>query len=107
MNLLTSRLRPRATSPAAPRNSRKGTIDNRTGDAIKSFQFRHGIEPDGFIGQSTLVELNTDTSVRVNQIIITLDRLRWMPRSYEDPEHIEVNIAENALRSSRAIARLR
>jgi murein L,D-transpeptidase YcbB/YkuD len=98
LNLLTSRLQAEGDLPGGTAKSRKGVIDNRTGDALKSFQFRHGIEPDGFIGQSTLEELNTDTSVRVNQIIINIDRLRWMPRAYEDPEHIEVNIAENALR---------
>lgn len=98
LNLLTSRLQAEGDLPGGTAKSRKGTIDNRTGDALKSFQFRHGIEPDGFIGAATLEELNTDTSVRVNQIIINIDRLRWMPRSWEDPEHIEVNIAEGALR---------
>lgn len=98
LNLLTSRLQAEGDLPGGTARSKKGTIDNRTGDALKSFQFRHGIEPDGFIGAATLEELNTDTSQRVGQIVINLDRLRWMPRSYEDPEHIEVNIAENALR---------
>lgn len=98
LNLLTSRLQAEGDLPGGTAKSRKGMIDNRTGDAIKSFQFRHGIEPDGFIGASTLQELNTPTSRRVSQIIINLDRLRWMPRSWEDPQHIEVNIAENALR---------
>ncbi|MCB1207270.1 MAG: L,D-transpeptidase family protein [Verrucomicrobiae bacterium] len=98
LNLLTSRLQAEGDLPGGTAKSRKGTIDNRTGEALKSFQFRHGIEPDGFIGGETLQELNTPTSQRVNQIIINIDRLRWMPRSWEDPEHIEVNIAENALR---------
>ncbi len=98
LGLLTSRLQAEGDLPGGTAKSKKGTIDNRTGDAIKSFQFRHGIEPDGFIGASTLEELNADTSHRVNQIIINIDRLRWMPRTWEDPEHIEVNIAENALR---------
>jgi len=98
LNLLTSRLQAEGDLPGGTAKSRKGTIDNRTGEALKSFQFRHGIEPDGFIGAETLQELNVDTAMRVNQIIINIDRLRWMPRSWEDPEHIEVNIAENALR---------
>ncbi len=98
LGLLTSRLEAEGDLPGGTAKSRKGMIDNRTGDAIKSFQFRHGIEPDGFIGAGTLQELNTPTSQRVNQIIINLDRLRWMPREWEDPQHIEVNIAENALR---------
>lgn len=98
LSLLTARLQAEGDLPGGTARSKKGTIDNRTGDALKSFQFRHGIEPDGFIGAETLQELNIDTSQRVNQIIINIDRLRWMPRTWEDPEHIEVNIAENALR---------
>lgn len=98
LNLLTSRLQAEGDLPGGAAKSKKGEIDKRTGEAIKSFQFRHGIEPDGFIGTATLNELNTDTAFRVNQIIINIDRLRWMPRSWEQAEHIEVNIAENALR---------
>lgn len=98
LNLLRSRLQAEGDLPSFSGKKRDDTIDTRTGDAIKSFQFRHGIEPDGYIGGQTLAELNTPTGERVNQIIVNIDRLRWMPRTYEDPEHIEVNIAENALR---------
>lgn len=98
LNLLTSRLQAEGDLPGGAARSRKEEIDNRTGEAIKSFQFRHGIEPDGFIGGETLNELNTDVSHRVNEIIINIDRLRWMPRSWDVAEHIEVNIAESALR---------
>lgn len=98
LNLLTSRLQAEGDLPGGAAKSRKGEIDNRTGEAIKSFQFRHGIEPDGFIGAETLIELNTDVSHRVNEIIINIDRLRWMPRTWDVAEHIEVNIAESALR---------
>ncbi len=98
LNLLTSRLQAEGDLPGGAAKSRKGEIDNRTGEAIKSFQFRHGIEPDGSIGAETLTELNTAVSHRVNEIIINIDRLRWMPRTWDVAEHIEVNIAESALR---------
>lgn len=100
LKLLQSRLQAEGDLPSAgpAKKNRKNIIDERTGEAIKSFQFRHGIEPDGFIGAQTLVELNTPTRNRVNSLIINIDRLRWMPRSWEQAEHIEVNIAESALR---------
>jgi len=98
LNLLRSRLQAEGDLPSFSGKNRDSTIDNRTGEAIKSFQFRHGIEPDGFMGEQTLVELNTPTRTRVNQLIINIDRLRWMPRTWEQSEHIEVNIAESALR---------
>lgn len=98
LNLLRSRLQAEGDLPSFSGKKRDSTIDNRTGEAIKSFQFRHGIEPDGFLGAQTLTELNTPTRTRVNQLIINIDRLRWMPRTWEESEHIEVNIAESALR---------
>ncbi|MEM9282846.1 MAG: L,D-transpeptidase family protein [Verrucomicrobiota bacterium] len=99
MKLLRARLQAEKDLPPGgiPRGARD-IIDQRTGDAIKSFQFRHGIEPDGYIGNQTLAELNAPASKRVNQLIINIDRLRWMPRAYEKSEHLEVNIAESALR---------
>jgi murein L,D-transpeptidase YcbB/YkuD len=99
LSLLRSRLQAEGDLPPSTfKKSRKSEIDQRTSDAIKSFQFRHGIEPDGYIGSATLAELNTSTRQRVNQLIINIDRLRWMPRAWEQVEHIEVNIAESALR---------
>ncbi|MEM6278042.1 MAG: L,D-transpeptidase family protein [Verrucomicrobiota bacterium] len=97
-SLLTSRLQAEGDLPGGAPKNKKGIIDQRTGEAIKSFQFRHGIEPDGYIGTETLFELNKNISYRVNQIIINIDRLRWMPRTWEQSEHVEVNIAESALR---------
>ncbi len=98
VDLLVSRLQAEGDLPGGTAKSRKNIIDTRTGEAIKSFQFRHGLEPDGFIGDTTLRELNTNAAMRINQIIINIDRLRWMPRTWEEPEHIEVNLAEGALR---------
>ncbi len=99
LHLLKARLQAEGDLPPGPKvKNRKNIVDQRTADAIKSFQFRHGIEPDGYIGAQTLTELNVPSSDRVNTLIINIDRLRWMPRAYEQAEHIEVNIAESALR---------
>lgn len=101
LDLLKSRLQAEGDLPGftpGKKKSRDKTIDQRTGEAIKSFQFRHGIDPDGYLGTQTLKELNIPSRERVNSLIINIDRLRWMPRSYEETEHIEVNIAESALR---------
>ncbi|MEO0415986.1 MAG: L,D-transpeptidase family protein, partial [Verrucomicrobiota bacterium] len=74
------------------------TMDKLTSDALRSFQFRHGIDTDGALGPMTLSELNKPVSERIKTLVINLDRLRWLPRTYEQDEHIEVNIAEGALR---------
>ena len=99
LRLLASRLQAeRDLPPGGEIKRRQKEITQRMGDAIKSFQFRHGIDPDGYLGPNTLHELNTPASQRVHSLIINIDRLRWMPRAYEQTEHIEVNIAESALR---------
>lgn len=71
-------------------------------DAVKRFQTRHGIDPDGRIGKSTLIELNTPLAQRVLQLQLTLERWRWVPREYSRPP-VVVNIPEfelHALNSS-------
>jgi len=61
--------------------------------AVQSFQKRHGLEPDGVIGLGTLAQLNTPPSARVQQIALTMERLRWTPLT-EGPRVIVVNIPE-------------
>jgi L,D-transpeptidase YcbB len=67
-------------------------------DAVKHFQQRHGLEPDGIIGAQTLRELNTPLSQRVSQLQLTLERWRWAPHEFKRPP-IVVNIPEFRLRA--------
>ena len=67
-------------------------------DAVKRFQTRHGIEPDGRIGKDTLQQLNTPLSQRVRQLQLVLERWRWVPHSFPRPP-IVVNIPEFRLRA--------
>jgi murein L,D-transpeptidase YcbB/YkuD len=41
---------------------------------------RHGLEPDGILGQRTLAALQTPLAWRVRQIELALERLRWLPK---------------------------
>lgn len=47
--------------------------------AVKRFQDRHGLDPDGKLGRKTLEALNVPLSARVRQIELSLERLRWLP----------------------------
>ena len=67
-------------------------------DAVKRFQRRHGLDPDGRIGKTTLEQLNTPLSRRVRQLQLTLERWRWAPHEFAAPP-IVVNIPEFRLRS--------
>jgi murein L,D-transpeptidase YcbB/YkuD len=69
--------------------------------AVKRFQARHGLEPDGRIDQATLAQLNTPLAFRVHQLELALER--WRRRPY-DPARpaIVLNLPEFRLRAFRA-----
>ena len=66
--------------------------------AVKKFQFRHGLKPDGRIDAITLEQLNTPLDVRVRQLELALER--WRRRPY-DPTlpAIVLNLPEFRLRA--------
>ena len=61
-------------------------------DAVKHFQARHGLIPDGRLTPQTLKALNTPLSFRVEQLRLTLERWRWLPFQFAQPP-IVVNIS--------------
>ena len=60
-------------------------------DAVRAFQDRHGVKPDGVLGNDTLAAFAVPLSVRVRQLELTLERLRWLPELAPGPL-IAVNI---------------
>src|SRR5215467_3749833 len=67
-------------------------------EAVKNFQARHGLSPDGRLGPQTLKLLNVPLSDRVEQLRLTLERWRWVPNEFPQPP-IVVNIPEFRLRT--------
>jgi len=59
--------------------------------AVQRFQVRQGLTPDGVIGPLTRERLNRPFEQRMRQIELSLERWRWMPRSFAVPPVI-VNI---------------
>jgi murein L,D-transpeptidase YcbB/YkuD len=47
--------------------------------AVRRFQVRHALEPDGVLGRGTLAALNVPFTARVEQIELALERLRALP----------------------------
>jgi L,D-transpeptidase YcbB len=45
--------------------------------AVKAFQERHGLAPDGAIGPGTRAAMNVSVSQRIDQIRVNLERGRW------------------------------
>ena len=53
--------------------------------AVRRFQSRHGLEPDGILGKATFAALAVAPSYRVTQIELAMERLRWLPAFAPQP----------------------
>ena len=65
--------------------------DETLAQAVRAFQERHGLESDGVIGWSTVQELNVTAEQRCTQIMVNLERWRWLYRDLGE-RYILVNI---------------
>ena len=66
-------------------------FDKNLRAAVKRFQLRHGIYPDGIINSSTVQALNFTKQQRKEQVIANLERWRWFPYDFGE-RAIVVNI---------------
>ncbi len=66
--------------------------------AVKHYQERHGLLDDGKLGQATIDSLNVPMTVRVQQLVDSLERWRWLPDNYMQPR-ILANLPEFMLRA--------
>lgn len=93
---LRRRLRVVGDLPAAA-DDRPGTADSEELDpalvsALERFQRRHGLAVDGILGPATFRQLTTPFAMRVRQIELNLERLRWLPDL--QPPLVIVNIPQ-------------
>jgi len=65
--------------------------------AVKAFQIRHGSKPDGVVGPNTLKALNVPLSYRIKQMVINLERRRWMKDDF-GKRYVFVNLADQFLK---------
>jgi murein L,D-transpeptidase YcbB/YkuD len=74
-----------------------GIYDQGLEVAVKLFQKRHGLKPDGAVGSMTRAALNTSIKARLRQVELNLERWRWLPRDLGE-RYIAVNTADFNLR---------
>ena len=67
-------------------------------EALRSFQLRHGLTADGVIGKATLAQLGVSPAVRMRQIELTMERLRWTPL-LQASRMVVINVPEFVLRA--------
>jgi len=66
-------------------------------NAVRAFQNDAGLSPDGVVGGVMLRELNVPIGQRIDQVLLNMERWRWLPKKFE-PDHLLVNIPEYRLR---------
>jgi L,D-transpeptidase YcbB len=71
--------------------SKKFTAE--TEKAIKSFKKRFGLPIDATISKRFIQELNVPIRLRIEQLLVNLERARWLPAE-KDSNYIVVNIPE-------------
>lgn len=79
-----------AATPAAPK------YDAALVAAVKEFQVDNALKPDGIVAGETLRLLNIPVSQRIDQIIVNMERWRWIPKKFE-PSYLLVNIPDYTL----------
>lgn len=67
-------------------------LDDVLVEALKKFQESQGLLVDGVLGKKTIATLNMSPRDRVRQIIVNMERWRWVPRQLE-PSRIMINIS--------------
>jgi murein L,D-transpeptidase YcbB/YkuD len=72
-----------------------GTLlfDSTLAEALAEFQERHGLTADGNIGKKTWEALRVPVRERVRQILINMERARWVPARVAG-NYLAVNIPE-------------
>jgi murein L,D-transpeptidase YcbB/YkuD len=74
-----------------PKAADEKRFDAALAYAVRRFQVRYGLEVDGVVGKGTLAALNVPIDKRIEQIVMTMERWRWLPQ-YLGRRHLIVNI---------------
>lgn len=61
--------------------------------AVQHYQARLGLTDDGVIGKGTIATLNISPKERIKQIMVNMERCRWLPLSLQE-DYLAVNIPE-------------
>jgi L,D-transpeptidase YcbB len=77
---------------AAVGGSEPSLYDADLVEAVRHFQERHGLEPDGVVGTATVLGLNRTAAELIAELQLNLDRWRWLPAELGD-RYVLVNVA--------------
>lgn len=83
-----------ANNPATPAPAEQ--YDTELVNAVKMFQRQSGLKADGIVSGETLRVLNVPASDRADQLVLNMERWRWIPKRFE-ASYLLVNIPEYTL----------
>ena len=83
-----------ASQPAKPAST---VYTQELSDAVKHYEARHGLTPDGKLTPQVIASLNVPLTARVQQMNDSLERWRWLPNEYVNAPLV-VNLPEFVLR---------
>lgn len=72
-------------------------FDANLSDALKQFQKRHGLHPNGILDNPTREQLNITPQQRIRQIAINMKRWRYLPDNLGN-RYVMANIADYSLK---------
>jgi murein L,D-transpeptidase YcbB/YkuD len=67
-------------------------FDTELEEAVKAFQRHHALDADGIVGRNSLAAMNVPVQRRIDQLRLSLERLRWVNQEAADTL-VAVNIA--------------
>jgi murein L,D-transpeptidase YcbB/YkuD len=76
-------------------------LDADLARALRAFQRRHGLDPDGVVGPRTRAALAMTRSQRIDQVRVNLERWRWQPRT-RPARFVRVDVPHYRLRAFEA-----
>ncbi len=70
-----------------------GTYDAALADAVLRFQAANGLEQDGVAGEGTIAEMNVPLEIRMQSVIVAMERERWMNKP-RGSRYVWVNLTD-------------
>jgi murein L,D-transpeptidase YcbB/YkuD len=92
VRILRQRLAITSDLPPEASATQSDVFDTYVDAAVRRFQARHGIQPDGVVGAGTFTALNIPVSSRLTQLANNLTRLKAFLSKPLPPRYVMVNI---------------
>jgi L,D-transpeptidase YcbB len=71
-----------------------GIYDKSMQTAVQRFQIAHGLVADGVAGEGTVDQINMGADLRLQSVIVALERMRWIGDTPRGARHVWVNLPD-------------